>query len=204
MTFSLLRKTAVLLFSSVSALLTAAMALAADAVYPPLVNWTAPATWSSHTASRGVSAMSDITNPMPFIGTTPCRQYDSRNTTPLATATNRAVTLTGAPCGLPTAALAVSVNITVFNITGASGNGVFLVGTTSPPTTAWINYPPTETQRGNAGVVVLTSGAIIVRVEQGSGSVNLTADVNGYYTSGNTLTTNESLFLGGNFAGGLI
>ena len=163
-------------------LASAGLALAADGVYPHLVNWAAPATWSSHSASRGVSTMADITSPLPFIAVTPCRQYDSRNTVPLPTATNRTVTLIGAPCSLPATAAAVSLNITVFNITGATGNGVFLVGTTAPPTTAWINYPPTETQRGNAGAVPLTgAGAIIVRVEQGGGSVDFTVDVNGYY-----------------------
>jgi hypothetical protein len=50
------------------------------------------------------------------------------------------------------------VNITVFNISGAGSNGVFRAGTVSPPTTAWINYPPTETQRANAGVLPLGAG----------------------------------------------
>jgi hypothetical protein len=191
------------LLPGLAILLTAATAVAAEGVSPPLVNWKAPAMWSPHGA-RGVSTMGDITNPVPFIGVDPCRQYDSRNTTPLPTATNRTVTLTGAPCGLPTTAVAVSLNITVFNITGATGNGVFLVGTSGTPTTAWINYPSTETQRGNAGALPTSSGAIVVRVEQGGGSVNFTVDVNGYYTDANTLAANESLFLGGNFPGGLI
>src|SRR6266536_3220132 len=201
MTLSSAKKTATFLLS-VAALFTAATVLAADTVYPPLVNWAAPAIWSPHTG-RGVTTMGDITNPVPLIGVTPCRQYDSRHTTPLPTATNRTVTITGAPCGLPTAAVAVSLNITVFSITGATGNGVFLVGTTSPPTTAWINYPPTETQRGNAGAVPLTSGAIIVRVEQGGGSVNFTVDVNGYYTGGD-LASGEALFLAGSLPSAVI
>ena len=117
-----------------------------------------------------------------FISVTPCRQYDSRNATALADNTNRAVTLTGAPCGIPTTAVAVSVNLTVFSITGAGGNGVFQVGTANDPTFAWINYPPIETQRGNAGFLPLNgSGQIVVKVNQGGGSVNFTVDVNGYF-----------------------
>ena len=173
-------------------LASAGFALAADGVFPPLVNWAAPATFSFHSASRGASTMADITNPTPFIGITPCRQYDSRNTTALPTATNRTVTIEGAPCGIPSSAGAVSLNITVFNITGATGNGVFLVGTSGTPTSAWINYPPTETQRGNAGALPLSvAGAIVVRVEQGGGSVDFTVDVNGYYYNAG----DSSLFL---------
>ena len=200
MTFLSTRKLASLFSMVLSNFLIVGAALAADRVYPPLVNWAAPATWSPHGAGRGVSTMSDITNPVPFIATTPCRQYDSRNATKLPTSTDRVVTISGAPCGLPNAAVAVSLNITVFNITGATGNGVFLLGTTAPPTTAWINYPPTETQRGNAGVAPLNLHAIVVRVEQGGGSVDFTVDVNGYYTGG-VLSADEALFLQGNLGG---
>ena len=84
----------------------------------------------------------------------------------------------------PAGAVAVSANITVFNIIGAAGNGVFKVDTVSPPLVAWINYPPTEAQRGNAGVVALNgSGQIIVQVAQGAGQVDFVVDVNGYYTA---------------------
>ena len=120
--------------------------------------------------------------PYRLVTITPCRQYDSRNFTPLPDNTNRAVTLTGAPCGIPANAPAVSVNITVLDITGAGGNGVFRVGTANDPPTAWLNYPPTETQRANAGIVPLNgSGQIVVKVNQGGGSVDVTVDVNGYF-----------------------
>src|SRR4029077_10054451 len=119
-----------------------------------------------------------------FISMTPCRQYNSLNATPLAQGVNRTVPLTGAPCGIPASAVAVSANITVFNITGATGNGVFKVDTVTPPASAWINYPPTEAQRGNAGVVALNgSGQIIVQVAQGAGQVDFIVDTNGYYSS---------------------
>lgn len=39
--------------------------------------------------------------PYQFVTITPCRQYDSRNFTPLPQNTSRAVLMTGAPCGVP-------------------------------------------------------------------------------------------------------
>ncbi len=200
------RKIQSLLFA-LPTFMIAGLALAADGVSPPLVNWPAPATWSHHSVSRGASTMSDIGGPIPLIPVTPCRQYDSRNSTSLPDNTNRAVTLTGAPCGISEFALAVSVNITVFSITGAGGNGVFQVGTANNPTFAWINYPPTETQRGNAGVVPVVSNQIVVKANQGGGSLQFTVDVNGYFPakgSGPDLNPGESFVLSGNFSGGTV
>jgi hypothetical protein len=160
------------------------IAMAVDA-FPPLVNWAAPATYTP-ARSSGARTLGDITNVLPFIGVTPCRQFDIRPGT-LADNTPLFITLTGAPCGIPTGvAQAVSLNITIFSISGAGGNGVFKVGTANPPATAWINYPPTETQRGNAGALPLAGGGIWVEVNQGGGSIQLTVDVNGYYPTGSS------------------
>ncbi len=169
------------LLAAGSLLLCGAAAWAALTV----ANWPAPANWTPPGGAgiRPLSLQSDISGPLPFIPTTPCRQYDSRTASALPDGTPRTITLSGAPCGLPSAA-AVSVNITVFAITGIGGNGVFKVGIASPPTTSWINYPVTETQRANAGVVSTNgSGQIVVQVNQGGGSVQFTVDVNGYYSS---------------------
>jgi hypothetical protein len=135
-------------------LASAGPALAAGALNPPLTNWSMPKIWSPHSASRGVTTQADISNAFVGVAITPCRQFDVRPGT-LADNTNLAITLTGAPCGIPTGVPAVSVNITVFTITGAGGNGVFQVGIDPNPTFAWINYPPTESQRANAGIVPL-------------------------------------------------
>jgi hypothetical protein len=192
-------------------------ALLADDV--PVVNWTAPPFWSPSPPAvadgAGPAAKSAAgsdrellalpSTPLPYVAIVPCRQYDSRDFTPLLQNTPRAVVLTGAPCPIPATAQAASVNITVFNITGATGNGVISIGVTSPPTTAWINYPPTETQRGNAGAVALTDlGEIIINVQQGGGSVDFVVDVNGYYApvgivnSLNTLDGDVTLAAGTN------
>jgi hypothetical protein len=178
-----------------------AVARAQEPVQEAIPNWPAPATWSPHSASRGASAMAAITSPLPFIGVTPCRQYDSRNFTPLLQNTSRAVVLTGAPCGLPASAVAVSVNLTIFNISGATGNGVFQVGIATAPTFSWINFPPTEAQRGNAGALPLDSlGQLWVRVQMGGGQLDFTVDVNGYYAPAGVGTANTFLGLNaGNF-----
>ncbi len=185
------------LFPGLMAVLVAGFALGDEAI----PNWPAPATWSPHSVSRGLSAMGAITSPFPFIGVTPCRQYDSRNFTPLPQNTSRAVVLIGAPCGLPPIAAAVSVNITIFNISGATGNGVFQIGIATAPTFAWINFPPTETQRGNAGALPVDSlGQIWVRVLMGSGQLDFTVDVNGYYAPAGIGAHNTFLGLNaGNF-----
>jgi hypothetical protein len=120
--------------------------------------------------------------PYQFATIAPCRQYDSRNSTPLPQNTSRAVLMSGAPCGVPTSAVAVSVNITIFNINGATGNGVFQVGTATAPTFAWINFSPTETQRSNAGALPLdTLHQLWVRVLMGAGQLDFVVDVNGYF-----------------------
>jgi endosialidase-like protein len=177
------------------------VASAQETVQEAIPNWPAPDTWSPHGMSRGVSTMAAITSPFPFIGVTPCRQYDSRSSSALPDNTPRAVTITGAPCGLPTSAAAVSLNITVFDILGQGGNAVFKAGTTSPPTTAWINYPPGQGQIGNAGVLPLNgSGQIVFQVNQGGGSIDFTIDVNGYYAPAGVGTHNTFLGLNaGNF-----
>ncbi len=163
----------------------ATVPLLAGAGEPPLTNWTSPAKYTlPPSARKGLHTAGDIAGPEPFIPIAPCRQYNSLSATPLLQATNRAVTLTGAPCGIPATAKAVAVNITIFNINGAAGNGVLKVDTVSPPVTAWINYPPTEQQRGNAGVVSLNvSGQIWVQVAQGAGQIDFVVDTNGYFGS---------------------
>jgi hypothetical protein len=168
-------------------------------------NWTAPPYWSPPmTTGRAGPAGSSVrparealavsSTPLPFVAITPCREYDSRSGAVLADNTPRTVTLTGAPCGIPTDAQAVAANITVFNIASNPGNAVFKVGTAVPPVTAWINYGPTETQRANAGVLPLgAGGTIVVQVNQGAGSVDFVVDVFGYYSPLGVVNTVNTL-----------
>jgi hypothetical protein len=154
-------------------------AWAAGTTGPPIISWQPPASYKA--PSSGRTALTDLTPPMPFVPVAPCRQYSTLLTTKLADNTPRTVTLSGAPCGIPASARAVAVNITIFNI-AAGSNGVFKVDINSPPTVAWINYPPTETQRGNAGVLSAgTAADIVVQINQGGGTVDFVVDVFGWY-----------------------
>ena len=189
----------VLSFVLLAGVVGLAVGKAQEVVPESIPNWPAPLFWSpparlrpdqaaaqgEKNGSRRLQIEANLTGPLPYVAVQPCRQYNSLLNTSLPQGFDRGVTLTGGPCGIPVGAAAVSVNITVFNITGAGGNGVFKVDIVSPPQTAWINYPPTETQRSNAGVVALTSiGQIIVQVAQGAGQVDFIVDVNGYYAGG--------------------
>src|SRR5262249_45320592 len=85
-------------------------------------NWTAPRSSSSHGAMTTQGA---VTNPLPFIGVTPCRIVDTRvgsgtfGAPSLAAGVVRNFPLPTGPCtGLPAAPEAYSLNITVTNTTG--------------------------------------------------------------------------------------
>src|ERR1039458_5178726 len=86
-------------------------------------NWTAPPYWTPPTVSLGDADQSGrsapaagrqalVTSPvpLPFVAITPCRQYDSRNSSALADNTPRTVTLIGAPCAIPADAAAVAAD----------------------------------------------------------------------------------------------
>ncbi len=164
-------------------------------------NWPAPLFWSPPeglTAPQGKTFLEgktpaglhpeqaqSATAPLPFISISPCRMLDTRVTGgPIASGFTRDAVLTGAPCGIPSSAAAVSGNFVVFNIVGAPSNGVLKVWPVGSPSTfqALINWSPTAGQIDNASVVPLgTGGAITLQPNQGGGFVDMVIDVNGYY-----------------------
>jgi hypothetical protein len=194
------------LFAAVAALLVAGTALAISEGGPPLKNF--PVAPRVSRIGGGLAPQADITQPSYPVFVTLCRQYDSRNFTPLLDNTARAVTLTGAPCSINSGAIAVSVNITVFNIFGQTANAVFKVGTVSPPTTAWINWAPGIGQIGNAGSLPLSAAdQIFFQVNMGGGQLDFTIDVNAYYLDGtgtSRVTDGEFFGVYGNFGSALL
>ena len=94
-----------------AALLAAPTASPAQRVTgPPLRSWSAPPLWSPawnprpdrqgsvrRPAPEKVAAPAVVPPTYGLVSIAPCRQYDSRNSTPLAQATPRTVTLTGRP-----------------------------------------------------------------------------------------------------------
>lgn len=194
------------LFAAVAALLMAGTALAVNEGGPPLKNF--PVAPRLSRISGGLTTQADITQPSYPVFVTLCRQYDSRNFTPLADGVNRAVTLTGAPCNINSGAIGVSLNITVFNIVGQTSFAVFKVGTVSPPTTAWINWAPGIGQIANAGSLPLSAAdQIFFQVAMGGGQLDFTIDINAYYLDGtSTSRVSDGEFFGvyGNFGGALL
>ncbi len=164
-------------------------------VRPAIPNWPAPAFWQSAVndslrvsgARSGTMAQATINAPLPFVPVDPCRMLDTRSSGgAIGSGSPRDATLTGSPCGIPPTAAAVSANLAVFDIVGATGNGVLKIWPTGSPLTsqALLNWSPTAGQIDNASVVVLgTGGAVTVQPSQGGGSIDLVIDVNGYYDS---------------------
>jgi hypothetical protein len=116
-------------------------------------------------------------NPLP-----PCRVLDTRTASQgpaLAARTERTVTL-ATNCGVPLAAAAVALNVTV---TGATSSGyltLFASGTTRP-TSSTINFGVNQT-RGNNGIVkVSTAGEIRMYAGLASGVTHVIIDVAGYF-----------------------
>ncbi len=169
-------------------------------------NWPAPASWSPPRSSD-VRALGDITNPLPFIGVTPCRVADTRGNgftgqygpPSLAANATRSFTITG-QCGIPATAAAVSFNFAALNVGAAGDLRVFPAGG-GVPLVSTLNYNANTPNIANAAVVPLgTGGAITVQAD--AVSIDLIIDVNGYYYGGSaSLATGETFTLVGDVAG---
>jgi len=183
------------LFPGLMAVLVAGFALSDEAI----PNWPAPATWSPHSVSRGVSTMGAITSPLPFIGVTPCRVLDTRNPVgpfggpAFSSGQTRSFTIPSGPCtGIPSAG-AYSLNFTVVNMTGFGFLTAWPAGT-AQPLVSTLDYVPAEGALANAAIVPASgSGAISVFVSVGT---DVIIDINGYYAPAGVGISNT--FLGRN------
>ena len=178
-----------------------AIAGAQEGVQEAIPNWSAPATWSPQSVSRGASTMSALTSPFSFIGVTPCRVADTRGNGftgqygPPALDANatRSFTITG-QCGIPAIAAAVSFNFTALNVGGQGDLRVFPAGS-SVPLVSTLNYNANTPNIANAAIVPLgTAGAITVQAD--ATSIDLIIDLNGYYAGAGVGSLNT--FLGRN------
>lgn len=164
------------------ACLAAAVSLADEAIS----NWTAPATWSPHARSAGLSTMGSATSPLPFIGLDPCRVADTRGNgftgefglPALVADATRTFTIAG-QCGVPSWAQAVSFNFTAVNVTGSGDLRIFPAGR-PVPLVSTLNYNSATPNIANAAIVPLgIFGQITVQAD--AVSIGLIIDVNGYY-----------------------
>jgi hypothetical protein len=92
---------------------------------------------------------------------------------------DRTFTIAG-PCGIPTTASAVSVNLTV-TAAAAAGNLRLYPAGIPLPLVSTINYVPGVTRANNAIVPLSELGEMAVRCSQASGTMHFILDVNGYF-----------------------
>lgn len=119
-----------------------------------------------------------------FYTIAPCRVYDSRfGVAPLASGSTKTVGIAGGTCGIPAAARAVALNVTVINPTG-TGFATLYPGNYPQPTTSTINFAP-GINRANFGIVPIAtdaSGLLSVSLFLGAtGSADVALDATGYF-----------------------
>jgi hypothetical protein len=136
-------------------------------------------------ASDLVSVQSPLPDPGPadFHTVAPCRVLDTREGAgPVASGSTFVFPVAGS-CGIPAAARAVSLNVTVF-APPASGNVNVFPGDESPPPTSTVNFAAGLT-RANHAFLALSSdgtGSLAVRPSvTGGAGVQVIVDVDGYF-----------------------
>jgi hypothetical protein len=126
-----------------------------------------------------------MNSPTDFHTLAPCRVIDTRNATgmfggpALVAGDDRVFPLFGR-CNIPSAAWAVSVNLTVTQPT-AQGNLRLYPARTPLPTVSSINYVAGQTRANNAVATLSGLGELSVWCAQASGTVHFILDVNGYF-----------------------
>jgi uncharacterized repeat protein (TIGR03803 family) len=174
--------TSVTLASRMAVCMTSSLAVGTDAVV---------ATYSgdgNYGPSNGMVVQ--IVNPLPsalqFVSVTPCRIVDTRNPNgpfggpPIPARTARSFPLTEGdnPCGIPTSAVAYSLNVTVVPQTTLGFLTIWPTGE-GQPTVSTLNSPDGRT-KANAAIVPAGApgGGVSVYVTQ---TTNVILDINGYF-----------------------
>jgi hypothetical protein len=89
--------------------------------------------------------------------------------------------MTGGGCGVPAAVAAVSLNVTVTNVT-AAGHLVLYATNLAVPVTSNLEFGPGQTRANNAIVGVATDGTGTIDIKNASlGQLDVVVDVNGYF-----------------------
>jgi hypothetical protein len=160
-------------------------------------------------AFGSIASATDVTQALTFVGITPCRIVQTFGTTftgqagppSLIANTDRTFQITGvvpgvpAQCGIPTTAVAISVNFTVANFAGQGDLRVFPAGSTLPLVSI-INYQLENI--ANATTVPLGPGGITIHCD--AAGTDFIADVNGYYVPRPHTTLESGQTMTGDFA----
>jgi hypothetical protein len=118
-----------------------------------------------------------------FNTVTPCRLLDTRSASgplgapALGALASRSFVASGS-CGIPSGAVAISVNVTVANPTVA-GDLVAYPNGEAAPGTSTISFRAGRTRANNALVYLAGDGSFLV-TNRAAGSLDLVVDVNGY------------------------
>ncbi|HTO86255.1 MAG TPA: hypothetical protein VMR54_01845 [Thermoanaerobaculia bacterium] len=157
-------------------------------------NWAVPS--GGYHPRGGMTTQSDVTNPVAFVGVTPCRVVRTLNPNgpfggpALSAGSPRDFAIPLGPCaGIPANAAAYSLNITVTNTLGPGFVKVYPTGGVVP-TVSTINYngslPPGQAI-ANAAIVPAGTPNGSITVVAGVSGTDLLIDINGYWgdTPGN-------------------
>jgi N-acetylneuraminic acid mutarotase len=127
-------------------------------------------------------------SPTAFYTVTPCRLADTRSVVgptggpALAPSTTRRFPVTGGACGIPSAAGAVSVNLTAVGAASAGYLTLYPGNSVSAPLVSNVNFTAGVTRANNAILPLATDGTGTINVKNGSvGPVHFVLDVNGYF-----------------------
>jgi hypothetical protein len=122
-----------------------------------------------------------------FFTVSPCRIVDTRETNgslggpALQPGAQRSFDLAGPKCGIPSSAVALSINVTVTGPTAAGNLRLFPSGVTAPLVST-INFGPGQTRANNAVVKLGSGGTGSIGVQNdAAGTAHFIVDVNGYF-----------------------
>ncbi len=144
------------------------------------------------------AASADVTGPLSFVGVTPCRIVETRGGQgfsgqagpPALIANQQRIfqitgTVPGLPkqCGIPSTAVAISVNFTVTGFSGGGDLRIYPAGSATAPLASVINFK----QENVANATNMPLGPVPNTTEKGftvqadGASTDFIADVNGYF-----------------------
>lgn len=165
---------------------------------PQLRNWQAPAMWqpAAISSEKNETRATDISAPLTLIAVQPCRILDTRPSAPpnqrlingpIPGVTNVTVPIRISSCGLPSTALAYSLNITVDTTATAPLSFLSAWPTGSDPSqlVSVLNAPLGGFVSNAAVVGAGVNGSIDLFA---SSSTHVIIDVNGYYSSASVLS----------------
>jgi hypothetical protein len=115
----------------------------------------------------------------------PCRVFDSRGGSTIATGVLRALRLE-ANCGIPGNAVAVSANVTVISPSAAGNLALWPWNLPTQPATSTLNFPAGISRANNTLLALSLEGTLNVAVRgllPPAGRYHLVIDVSGYFTA---------------------